>query len=82
MKKKIRKLIVHGEKGKIVYDGYSQKNNYLIAKRIIKLSKVKNTPMETILNKLHKSSKKKDLYSDLYISLKINKLILKIDKMI
>ena len=65
-----------------MYDGYSQKNNYLIAKKIIKSPNLKNTPIQTILNKLHKFSKKKDLYSDLYISLKIQKLLLKIDKMI
>ena len=43
---------------------------------------LKNTPMQIILNKLHKFSKKKDLYSDLYISLKIQKILSKIDKMI
>tara|TARA_A100001015_G_scaffold7300_1_gene9030 strand:- start:835 stop:1731 length:897 start_codon:yes stop_codon:yes gene_type:complete len=81
-RKKNRNLIIHGEKGKIVYDGYSQKNNYLIAKKTIKSPNVKNTPMQTILNKLRDFSKKKDSYSDLYISLKIQKLLLKIDKMI
>ena len=81
-RKKKRSLIIFGQKGKIMYDGYSQKNNYLIAKKIIKSPNLKNTPIQTILNKLHKFSKKKDLYSDLYISLKIQKLLLKIDKMI
>lgn len=81
-KKKNRNLIVYGEKGKIVYDGYSQKNNYLATKRIIRPANFKRTPLQTILNKLHKFSKKKDLYSDLYVSLKIHKLIMKIDKMI
>ncbi len=81
-RKKNRNLIIHGEKGKIVYDGYFQKNNYLIAKKTIKSPNVKNTPMQTILNKLRNFSKKKDSYSDLYISLKIQKLLLKIDKMI
>jgi len=81
-RKKNRSLIIYGEKGKIVYDGYSKKNSYLIAKRMIKSPNIKNTPMQTILNKLHKFSQKKDLYSDLYISLKIQKLLTKIDKMI
>ncbi len=81
-KKKNRNLIVYGEKGKIIYDGYSQKNNYLITKKIMRSTNLKNTPMQIILNKLHKFSKKKDLYSDLYISLKIQKILSKIDKMI
>ena len=81
-KKKNRNLIVHGEKGKIIYDGYSQKNNYILTKKIIKSTNFKNTPMQIILNKLHKYSKKNNLYSDLYISLKIQKILSKINKMI
>ena len=81
-KKKNRNLIVYGEKGKIIYDGYSQKNNYLLTKKTIKSTNFKNTPMQIILNKLHKYSKKNNLYSDLYISLKIQKILSKINKMI
>ena len=77
---KDRKLTLFGSKGKIEYDGYNEKNNYLFTDKKISIKKTEFSPMEIILNKLHYLIKKKLYFSDLETSLKIEKLLMKIKK--
>ena len=79
-KNKDRKLALFGTKGKIEYDGYNEKNNYLSADKKISLKKTEFSPMENILNKLHYLTKKRLYYSDLETSLEIEKILIKIEK--
>ncbi len=81
-KNKNRKLTLLGTKGKIEYDGYNEKNNYLLTSKKISLKKIVSSPMEAILNKLHYLTKKKLYYSDLETSLEIEKTLIKIEKSI
>ncbi len=77
---KYRKLTLFGSKGKIEYDGYNEKNNYLFTDKKISIKKTEFSPMEIILNKLHYLIKKKLYFSDLETSLEIEKLLMKIKK--
>ena len=77
---KDRKLTLFGSKGKIEYDGYNEKNNYLFTDKKISVKKTEFSPMEIILNKLHYLIKKKLYHSDLETSLEIEKLLMKIKK--
>ena len=77
---KDRKLTLFGSKGKLAYDGYNKKNNYLFTDKKISIKKTEFSPMEIILNKLHYLIKKKLYYSDLETSLEIEKLLIKIKK--
>ena len=77
-KMKNRNLEIIGSKGKIRYDGYNQKKNYLELKKKIYPKKIKLSPMEAILNKLYFVTKEKVYYNDLDLSLKIEKVLKKI----
>jgi predicted dehydrogenase len=78
IKKKVRKLTIYGKKGQLNYDGYNKKNNFIISNKKI-FVKVENiTPMKNILQKLQIVSKKNIFYSDLNLSLKIQKILNKI----
>ena len=77
---KNRKLIIFGTKGKIQYDGYNKKNNFLIIGKKNILKKLDSSPMQEILNKLYHLTKKKLYYTDLDISLEIEKILIKLIK--
>jgi len=81
-KKKVRKIIIHGSKGSISYDGYNDKNNYIFIKKKIMIPKSKITPMQNAINSLYYISKNSNYYSDLNLSLKIQKILEKIKKKI
>tara|TARA_B100001057_G_scaffold498852_1_gene607376 strand:+ start:1809 stop:2708 length:900 start_codon:yes stop_codon:yes gene_type:complete len=73
-RKKMRNFIIHGKKGFINYDGYKNENNFIFTKKKIFPKKKYLSPMENILQRLHiLSSKKKLDFSDLKLSLEIEK---------
>ncbi len=77
-KKKIRKLKIYGSKGLICYDGYDYKKNNIYTKEKIIIPKNKKTPMQNVLNFLDYISKNKIYYSDLNLSLKVQKILEKL----
>jgi len=79
-KKRNRNLTILGTKGKIQYDGYIEKNNYLTTNRKIVAKKPRYLPMQVILNKLYYTTKKKFYYTDLNTSLEIEKILMIIEK--
>ena len=81
-KKKVRKIIIQGSKGLISYDGYNDKNNYIFIKKKIMIPKRKISPMQNVINSLYLISKNSNYYSDLNLSLKIQKILEKIKKKI
>ncbi len=76
--KKRRNIIIYGEKGLINYDGYSQKNNYLLLNKKISSKKNIITPLQSIIGKLYIVIKAKQFYSDLKLSYDIKKVLNKI----
>lgn len=74
-KVKARKIVIHGAKGLISYDGYSHNNNYIFIKKKIIFPKTKKTPMQSIIKHLYLLSISKIFYSDLNLSLKIQKIL-------
>jgi len=81
-KDKNRILKVYGEKGKICYDGYNSKNNYIFVEKKIVPTKLNLSPLETIIKNLYKIIKENKFYSDLEYSYKIQKILLKLKKQI
>ena len=81
-KDKNRILKVYGEKGKICYDGYNNKNNYLFIDKKIVPTKLNLSPLQTIIKNLYKNIKENKFYSDLEYSYKIQKILLKLQKQI
>ena len=79
-KKKARKLTIYGNQGLLNYDGYIQKNNFILSNKKTFLKKKHFTPMENILKKLYTVSKIGIFYSDLNLSLKIEDVMFKIKK--
>jgi len=75
---KTRKFIIHGTKGLISYDGYNHNNNYIFIKKKTIFPRTKKTPMQNIIKHLYHLSKNKIFYSDLNLSLKIQKILEKI----
>ena len=74
-KVKARKIVIHGAKGLISYDGYNHNNNYIFIKKKIIFPKTKKTPMQSIIKHLYLLSISKIFYSDLNLSLKIQKIL-------
>jgi len=81
-KDKNRILKVYGEKGKICYDGYNNKNNYVFIDKKIVPTKLNLSPLQTIIKNLYKNIKENKFYSDLEYSYKIQKILLKLQKQI
>ena len=81
-KDKNRILKVYGEKGKICYDGYNNKNNYLFIDKKIVPTKLNLSPLQTIIKNFYKNIKENKFYSDLEYSYKIQKILLKLQKKI
>lgn len=79
-KNKSRKLTLFGTKGKIEYDGYDEKKNYIILGKKVLSKKSTSSPMQVILDKLHYLTRKKLYFTDLNTSLEIEKILIKIEK--
>ena len=72
---KTRRIVIHGTKGLISYDGYNHNNNYIFIKKKIIFPKTKTTPMQSMIKDLHHLSVSKIFYSDLNLSLKIQRIL-------
>ena len=81
-KKKIRNFKFYGNRGFINYDGYDYKNNFILKKKRVNLDKPSKTPLENILTKLYFIVKKKKYFSDLKLSLEVEKIQSEIGKKI
>lgn len=81
-KQKIRKIKIYGSNGSICYDGYNHNKNNIYTKKKFFIPKSKKTPMQNVLNFLDYISKNKIYYSDLNLSLKVQKIIEKLNKKI
>ncbi len=77
---KKRIIKIYGKNGMINYDGYNYTNNYVKLKKKLVYGKSNRTPLENIIKKLHEKIKKKRFYSDLKLSLEIEKIMVKIKK--
>ena len=78
--KKKRRLVIYGEKGLINYDGYNDKNNFVLTKKKIIPIKKRLSPMENVLETLYLKTKKKIFYSNLKLSLEIGKILQRLRK--
>lgn len=81
-KKKRRNIIVYGKKGKLNYDGYDYQNNFIEKNKRSFFNSLKPSPMDTILNKLHRLTLNKMFCSDLRLSLDVEKIIANIKRSI
>ena len=68
-------MVIYGEKGLINYDGYNDKNNFVLTKKKIIPMKKRLSPMENVLETLYLKTKKKIFYSNLKLSLEIGKIL-------
>jgi len=78
--KKKRRLVIYGEKGLINYDGYNDKNNFVLTKKKNYTNEKKLSPMQNVLETLYLKTKKKDFYSNLKLSLEIGKILQRLRK--
>ena len=78
--KKKRRLVIYGEKGLINYDGYNDKNNFVLTKKKIIPMKKRLSPMENVLETFYLKTKKKNFYSNLKLSLEIGKILQRLRK--
>ena len=76
---KSRSLTIFGSRGTIEYDGYNRKNNYFLKNKKIIPKKTQRSPMQAILDTLYYITKNKIYHNDLDISLKIEKVLQKIE---
>ena len=76
---KSRSLTIFGSRGTIEYDGYNRKNNYFLKNKKIIPKKTQRSPMQVILDTLYYITKNKIYHNDLDISLKIEKVLQKIE---
>ena len=80
LRSKKRVITLYGKKGLINYDGYNVSNNFINIKKKEVFGKSSSTSLENILEKLYQSTKRKKFYSDLELSLNIEKILTKIKK--